>query len=75
MLEAQRSTLTKQQETAQDDCFNAFQSMFDFSPEDLRIKQYPTISPDRWIPHSIKLAELVKHLGAFSLATTEAAEE
>lgn len=69
------STLTERQLTAQNHFFSALQSMFDFSPEDLRTKQFPTVSPDRWIPNAIKLTELIKYLGTFSLAAAEAVEE
>jgi hypothetical protein len=68
------STLTERQLTAQNDFFNALQSMFNFSLEDLQTKQFPIVSPDRWIPNAIKLAEVIKHLGTFSLATAEAVE-
>jgi hypothetical protein len=56
------SALTEQQLSAKLDFFASLQSMFDFSAEDLEAKQYPTVSPDRWIPKAIELTELIKRL-------------
>jgi hypothetical protein len=60
------SALTEQQLSAKLDFFASLQSMFDFSAEDLEARQYPTVSPDRWIPKAIELTELIKRLATKS---------
>jgi hypothetical protein len=52
--------------TPSPDFFASLQSMFDFSAEDLEARQYPTVSPDRWIPKAIELTELIKRLATKS---------
>lgn len=69
------STLTEPQLTARNEFFKALQSMFGFSPEDLQAKHFPSVPADGWIPRAIELAELIKHIGAISLATAEALKE
>jgi hypothetical protein len=66
---------TEKQTTAEKEFFNALQSIFNFSQDDLQTKQFPSISPARWIPHALKLAEVIKRLGTFSVATLEGVEQ
>lgn len=67
--------LTEQQSTTKEEFFTRLQGLFDFSAEDSKAKQLPTLSPDRWIPHAVILAEVIKHLGTFSVRPAEIVEE
>jgi len=68
------STLTEQQLTARSKFFNKLQPMFDLSSDDSQTKQYPTVSPDKWLPKSNELVELIRHLVAVP-AKSETVEE
>lgn len=65
-------TLTEQQSTAQSDFFNELKAMYDSRREDLESKQFPNLPPEQWIPSAVRLAELIKRLGARSSSRGEA---
>jgi hypothetical protein len=58
--------LTETQLVARDDLFSKLQTMFDFSKDDLETRKYPFVPPDRWLPKSSELLELIKHLANLS---------
>ncbi len=54
------STLTERQMAAKSDFFNRLQSMYGFSQNELQTRQYLGVAPDRWLPNSSELTQVVK---------------
>ena len=60
------NTLTDKQLTARKEFLGKLNLMFEISLDDLQTKQFPQVSPDRWLPKASELAEVIKLLATFS---------
>jgi hypothetical protein len=57
----ENNTLTDKQLTARNEFFKKLHSTFEISQDDLE-KQYPEIPPQKWLPHSNEMVELINDL-------------
>ena len=55
------ASLTESQQVKKAEFFGKLETVFGMKPEDLS-KQYPQLSPDRWLPRANELQEVIRYL-------------